>query len=494
MLSEQSVNSHVREVEMSSQCITWPAPAEEVASPDYTVDVDGCPVFVYQARVRAEILQNDGLWTHERNPVGSRAPFAMFDMRGPVTVTVRPARPFRTATVLPTRAGITAEVADGCVRFTLAQPQHLTLLLDGTDETPLHLFISAPETDVPSSDDPNVLYFGPGTHEIETIAITSGQTVYLAGGAVVKAVLRAGEVGTFSDKWKVTFYNGIIFEVNEASNVRICGRGILDGSQVPHPGRNMLQIKSSQHVSVSGITLRDAPNWNVMLNQSADVTVENVRIVSGRLNSDGINSVNSQRVNIRNCFVRNHDDSIAMKATVPGIPTEDVLVEDCTIWDDWGYALGVTYETRSPIHRITFRRCNVLFARHWCMGVYLSDCSTVSDITFTDIEIADQSFAGQRGAAYAALSGEPMMLRMAIVEDCWGTDPERGHIRDITFENITQYGDHLLACEITGHDAEHGIDNVTLRNIHLAGQPPVSDIAALPLQLVEHVRGLHIEA
>ncbi len=33
--------------------ITWPAPAEEKASPHYSVEVAGVPVFVYQARVRA---------------------------------------------------------------------------------------------------------------------------------------------------------------------------------------------------------------------------------------------------------------------------------------------------------------------------------------------------------------------------------------------------------------------------------------------------------
>jgi polygalacturonase len=110
--------------------------------------------------------------------------------------------------------------------------------------------------------------------------------------------------------------------------------------------------------------LRDAPNWNLHIAKSQDVTVEDLRIVSGRLNSDGINSVNAQRVNIRRCFVRNSDDSIAVKAVDPGSPSKDILVEDCSVWNDWGYALGATYETRSPISGVVFKGCDIHQAGH----------------------------------------------------------------------------------------------------------------------------------
>jgi len=450
--------------------ITWPAPAEEIPSPDYTVEVDGCPVFVYQARVRAEILQNDGLWTHLPDPSGERASFAIFDMSEPVTVTVRPARAFTSAVVLPDRTGIVPEISDGTIRFTLDHPRHLTVLLDGTDQLALHLFISEPETDIPNPDDPNVLYFGPGLHEIDTVQVQDGQTVYLAGGAVVKGILRPDEEGVYSEQWKVTFYHGTALAVSGVTGARICGRGILDGSLIPHPGHQLVGIHHAEDIRVEGITLRDSPNWDMIIAKSRNVRVDNVRIVSGRLNSDGINSVNSQDVQIRRCFVRNHDDSIVVKTTEPGQPAEDILVEDCTVWSDWGYSFGVTYETRAPIQRITYNRCNILYARHWCLGVHLSDSATVSDITFRDIDIADLATAPRLAGAHAALSPEPRLLRIVITHDVWGKDEEAGHIRDITIDGVALHGAVVPPSEVFGYDTEHQVEHVTITDVRLNGE------------------------
>jgi hypothetical protein len=456
------------------------------------VAVDGVPVFVYAARVRAEILQHPGLWTHKPDCAGERAAFAIFDVAGPVKVEVRPARPFTTATVLPARAGVEASVKAGVVRFALAEPRHVTVLLDGSDLQPLHLFIGAPEREVPKPGDPNVIYFGPGVHEITTLEVKSGQTVYLAGGAVVKAGLRPGEQPKYSDKWKVNFYHGVILHVGQAENVRISGRGVLDGSGVPHPGRNMIGLDGSRHVRIEGITLRDAPNWNVRIGTSQDVVVEDVRILSGRLNSDGINSVNSQRVAVRRCFVRNHDDSIVCKATEPGRPCEDISVEDCQAWDDWGYAFGVSYETRSPIRRVRFERCDVLFARHWCLGVYLSDSATVSDIAFRDIGVAPQPQPASAGA-YNSLSKERKLMRMGIVGDVWGKDATRGNVRDVTVDGVTVDAGPLPPSELAGFDAEHTIDGVTFRGVRVRGQPPAASHADLALTTNAFVHNVRVE-
>jgi len=476
-----------------SQLVTWPAPASEIPSPDFTVEVDGCPVFVYQARVRAEILPNDGLWTHQRDCRGERASFAIFDIAAPVTVTVRPARDFHAATVLPARAGIATETTTAEVRFTVTHPRQLTVILDGSDAALLHLFIGTPETDVPRADDPDVIYFAPGLHEIDGLTIPSGKTVYLAGGAVVKAALPSGETGTYSEKWKVTFYNGSGLTVTQAKGVRICGRGILDGSLIPHPGWTLVNISQSEDVRLSGIVLRDSANWDVIINQSRRVEVDDLRIISGRLNSDGINSVNSQQVHIHDCFVRNHDDSIVVKATAPAPASEDILVEDCVIWNDWGYALGATYETRAPIRRVQFQRCDILFASHQCLGVRVGDRATVSEITFRDITVSPLVPAPHRGGERAYIPSEPWLIQLIIVNDCFSTDAEVGCIRDITVDGLTQAGDHLLASEIIGVDTEHDVQNVILRNIRLHGHPPVTTADELRLRIGEFVSVVRIE-
>ena len=473
---------------MTSRVVTWPAPATEPASPDYTLAVEGVAVFVYQAQVRAEILTNDGLWTHRRDWTGERAAFAIFDIRKPVVVTITPRQPVKSVLVLPARANVTATIKAGTVKFTLAKAQHVTVLFNGSAQLPLHLLVGKPERNVPQPDDPNVVYFGPGTHQITEVKIKSGQTVYLAGGAVVKGILAPREKGNYNEKWKVTFFSGVLLNANNVKNVRICGRGILDASLVPHPGRNMIGVRQSRHVQLAGITLRDAGNWNVHISESADVAVDDLRIISGRLNSDGINSTNSSNIQIRRCFVRNHDDSIVAKTLVPKKPCQHIRVADCVIWSDWGYALGATYETRAPIRDLRFRRCDVLAARHWVIGVHLSDGATVSDIKFQDIEVADLKMPGKR----TNMPEEPALIRMVIQADVWGHDSTRGHIRDIVVEHVTVDGMHLPGSSFYGADATHAIDHVTLRDIHLRGQPPVTDAKALGATSNEFVHGLRV--
>lgn len=476
---------------MSTHVITWPAPESEPASPDFQLSINETPVFVYSARVRAEIRQHPGLWTHAPDPAGERAAFALADFDGPVEVAVRVTRPFATAMVLPLRTGIIPTIEGDTVRFTLDRPRHLTLALDGSDQQPLHLFFSEPETDIPAPDDPNVLYFGPGVYEVVEIAPRSGQTVYLAGGALVRAVLQPGEEGRYSEKWHVTFYGGSVIRLHDVDGVTVRGRGILDASAIPHPGRSMLHFKEASNVVIAGITLRDAANWNFVIGSSRGVTVDNVRIISGRLNSDGINSVNSSNVHIHDCFVRNHDDSAAVKTTAPAPPAEHILVENCAIWNDWGYALGPTYETRAPISDVTYRHCDIHFARHWCMGVHVSDSATVRGITFRDIEISPLRAPAQ--GAYAALAGEPVLLKLAVVEDVWGNDPERGRIRDVSVEGVTVHGDRMLCSQITGLDDEHNIAGVNFLGVRLAGHPLAADAASLRLERIEHAEDVRIK-
>ena len=469
--------------------ITWPAPAGEIASPDFSeVSVAGTRTFVYQAPVRAEILATGGLASHKPDYAAERASFVIFDMTAPVRVRVVPARPFKTAILRPERFGIATRVVDGAIEFTLDRPRKLTLILDNDTRTALHLFAGEPEKDVPAPGDPNVLYFGPGVHETTGIELKSGQTIYLAGGAVLKAKLKPGDNGVYNEKWKVVFHNGHVFGLKGVDHVRIRGRGIVDASDIPHPGWPMLAFDGAHHVQIEGITLRNASNWNFVIGKSEDVEVRDVRIISGRLNTDGINSVNSRRVHIHDCFVRNHDDSIVVKTTAQGIPAEEIEVDHCTIWNDWGFALGVTYETRSPVRHIVFRNNDIVFSRHWIFGIHVSDGSLVEDITFADTAVSDvDGVTNAAGSPPAWLSPGPMLFRGTIQQDCWGHDAERGRVRNVLIDGVTLHGKTVPPSELYGADAGHDIHGVTFRNIRMIGQPPIADLTGLSLKKNEFV-------
>ncbi|HUS46027.1 MAG TPA: glycosyl hydrolase family 28 protein [Phycisphaerae bacterium] len=436
--------------------VTWPGPEGEPSSEQYEVRVSGKPLFVYRAKVRQAIAKPpDSIWTHEMGAEAETVSFAYFDFEGRVEVAVTPRRPFKAATVHPLSAGIRPQVEGATIRFELDRPRKLTILLDGSDREVLHLFAGAPETHRPKPGDPNVLYFGPGIHKTGTIRIKSGQRVYIAGGAVVRGHILPDEKPALSKRSGLKYYSRGILDVRGVSDVRISGRGILDGGLIPHAAKILIMVADASDVRIEGILLRDSPNWAVCLFGSRDVHVSDVRQISGRLNSDGIIPVGCRHIRIRDCFIRNHDDSIAVKTVQPGVKSSDIRVEDCILWNDWGYALGITYETRAPIHDVTFRNCDVLTARLSALGVYLVDSGTVSNITFEDIRVEATC---------------DKLLRVVIGSDMWGTDPERGHIRGVRFKDVCVAGPRVPPSEIAGFDADHRVEYVVFENLRIHGK------------------------
>lgn len=457
-----------------SRIVTYPGPKDEPASKLYTVQAGGKDVFVYTARVREEIAKPPGsIWTHVHNGPTEWAAMAYFDFAGSVEVAVTPARPFKSVTILPSSYGVQPTIAAGKISFTLDRPRQVTVLLDGSDREVLHLFANPLETDPPDKRDPNVIYFGPGAHETGPISLKSGQTVYVAGGAVVRGTISPEEKGNKSAKTGLVGYAPLLHAA-DAENVTVRGRGIIDGGLMPHAARSTISLDRCRNVRLEGIIIRNSPNWAVNIHGCESVQAVNVKQISGRLNSDGINPVSSRKVRIADCFIRNHDDSIAVKTTAPDAPAEDILVERCVLWNDWGYALGITYETRADIRRVTFRDCDVIHGTFAALGIHMVDSGTVSDVTFEDIRVDH---------------ARDKLIFLNIGKDMWATDKGCGHIKGVRFRNVRYVGPAAPPSQISGRDAEHLVEDVTFEDLRIGGKV-VTDAAAGKFSINEHTRGI----
>ena len=280
--------------------VTYPAPTGEAASADFAVEANGKPVFVY----RADVLH------------GGPASFASFDFSGTVQVAVTSQRAVRSVKIRPISAGITPTVQNNTIRFELSRPGQLTVELNDAIERPLHLFANPVEADTPRPDDPHVLYFGPGVHEVGTTRVRSNTTVYLAGGAIVRGIIRPDEKPVGESFAKKKTYMPI-FLIEDAENVTIRGRGIIDMSRLDWHSKSPVVVQRSSNIRIEGITIKDSPSWAVALFGSKHVTVSNIKQICHRENSDGIDIVNSQEVTVEDCFLRNNDDEVCVKTTSP---------------------------------------------------------------------------------------------------------------------------------------------------------------------------------
>ncbi|HWI58511.1 MAG TPA: glycosyl hydrolase family 28 protein, partial [Bacillota bacterium] len=322
----------------AAQVITWPAPVGEPLATNYQVTVEGKPVPVYIAP----------------SVHGGDYAFATFDFTGKVKVTVTGSPKLAAAAILPKSAGLTPKNDGNTLTLTLDHPCKLSIEPDGIN-SPLLLFANAPEKDAPQPTDPNVVYFGPGIHKPERIVLKAGQTLYLAGGAVVKGAIIA----------------------EKADHLRICGRGILDGTDWPWlkgPAGHMVRIQDSKDVTIQDIIIRGSFAWTVVPMRCAQVNIRNIKIVASRVqNDDGINPCNSQDVLIEDCFVRTDDDCVALKGlahlNTPPTPVRNITVRRCIFWCDRARIFLLGHESQaSAMENLLYQDCDIV---HFVMTPFL---------------------------------------------------------------------------------------------------------------------------
>jgi len=421
----------------SARIVTYPAPAGDFLSSDYQVQAGGQKVDVYGARVL------DPPFAGKEYDYGGAYSFANFDMSGPVVVRITSERSLRNTVIRPQSDAVRLTVEDDhTVSLTLARPCKISVEPDGR-KGPLLLFANPLETDTPKNGDPNVVYFGPGVHKPEKIVLGSGQTLYLAGGAVVKAeVLVQGE------------------------NIRICGRGILDGSDWEWrkgPIGNLIAIRNSSNVEVTGVTLRGSSHWTIVPVRSRNVTIRNVKLCNSRVqNDDGINPCNSQDVLISDCFIRSDDDCVALKGLDLGgenSNVERITVENSILWCDRARIFLLGHESRAAYMRnVTLRNLDII---HFTMTPFLFEPG--EDMRMEDILIEDIRIHGE---------GQREFIRLRPVVNQYMRKKVPGFIRNVQFRNVTLEGlpgEYLV--QIQGADAEHDVRDVMFEKVSILGLP-----------------------
>ncbi len=444
-----------------NRLVTYPAPAGAKKAAGYRVFVNGREIFVYD------------------NPV---AAFAYFDFSGRAEVEIRATADVKWVDVRPRRRQITPAWDDSTIRFTLTEPVKISVELNGFFDgsvKPLFLFANAPEKDIPGRDDPDVLFFEGGKiYDVGMLELKRNQTVYIAGGAIVKGCLFA----------------------SKARHVVIRGRGILDATGILSnikdgrvPWVRAVNFLRCQDVRVEGITVSNSDTWQVVPVWSEDVTITGVNLISGNPSDDGIDIVRCRNVLIENCFIRVKDDCIAIKALFDDPENRgdsNIVVQHCTLWNaEWGSAMEIGFETRALVMQdITFRDMDIIHVeRGAVMSIHNGDEALVRNVHYEDIRIEDPAdklidiavFRSQYSRDRPATPTETELLYMHGVWDGVIKVPEsdsayhakfRGEIRNISFKNIRVTDGKLPFSVICGFDKNHEIRDVVIDGLYLCGK------------------------
>jgi hypothetical protein len=417
----------------------YPAPSGEELSAKFSVFVGDSSVPVYKAKVAS---WKPSRWA-DTNWCVDEAAFASFDTDGQVTVRVTCPMLVKTAKVLPASAGIVPMIKGNTITIAVCKPGQLTLEINDDWMRSLHLFINPPETDAPRPNDPNVIYFGPGIHEVDNMTIASGKTVYIAGGAVVRG------------KGNPYDLQGSIFSLL-GSNIVFRGRGIIDGSLCRVESTYMISVKGT-NILLEDVILRDSSHWTVPIRSSERVTVKNLKLIGYRGSSDGIDICGSRQVTVSDCFIRTMDDLVVVKTKFIGDGgSRDITVKGCVLWNELAHALSVGAELRENVANVRFSNCDVVHdkGREWTMRIYHCDGAKVSRIIFENIRVEETE----------------SLISLWIGKRNWSKDQDRGHIDDVTFQNIQAAGKEARI-DLKGFDDEHAIHNVHFDQVLINGVP-----------------------
>lgn len=398
-----------------------------------------------------------------------------FFLEGKVNVSLR-CDQMSSCVVRPLSANVEAKVENGVATFTLSSSGNYVVEPNGDPTKAIFLFVSDyADKDIEERQN-KVIRFEKGLHTDEnnpnivnnTVTLSSNTTVILEDGAVVRAR----------------------FVANNASNITICGTGIIDGStfirnattgQVTVP----LDFNYCTNITFKDFSVHDPAGWCVNWYFCSDSKIENIKIISSRSNGDGISLQSCQRIDVSDCFVRSWDDSLVVKnypqwsnRDIEGT-TRDITFRSCTIWTDLAQSMEIGYETVGQVmENIRFEDITVLHNFHKpVISIHNGNNANIKNVTYNRITVEDASMG--RGDAGA----NNQLIEISVAYSSTWSDSHKktslGSIDTVTISNVTvNSGNIALPIKIvgcrdmrSGYGASiHYVSNVLLNNIWANGK------------------------
>jgi hypothetical protein len=425
--------------------VVYPAPAGAELNGDFTVGVrqDG------QAwQTLASYLVNVDEVRDVKHNV-ENASMSYFDFSGEVEVSVRFNHgDIQTARVRPLSYGVVPEVKGNTLKFRLDRPRNLSVEVNGDIFHNLHLFANPVDPFVPDKD-PDVIYFGAGIHRPATgkqFKISSGKTVYISGGAVLRGQIL----------------------IENVRDVKVLGRGVIDRSV-----REGIRIANSRNIHVEGVVLTQIPTGG-----SDSVTIRNVKSISYYSWGDGMNVFASNNVLFDGVFCRNSDDCTTVYAARKGFTggCRNITMQNSTLWADVAHPVFIGLHGNTPqpdtIENLHYVNIDILDHKEkqvdyqGCLAINAGDNNLVRNVRFENIRIEDFR------------QGQLVNLRI-FYNPKYCTAPGSG-IENILFKDVAYVGKNAELSIVAGYNAERKIKNIRFENLRINEQLISDDMPGKP--------------
>lgn len=438
--------------------VTYPAPEGANLNDAFSVEVrqngdeNWKPVDVYAVKVD----KTEGV-KHSAATVS----MAYFDFDGKVDVRVTSnILQVKEARVRPLSYNIPVEKNGNSFTFSLDTPRNLSVEVNGEIFNNLQLFANPLDVNKPSEKELKKLkknkqyhYYGPGYHKIGTLSVGSGETLYVAGGAVLDGYVH----------------------VDHAQDVKIFGRGMI----YPEARGEGIMITNSRRVEVEGLFTTQCP-----VGASDSVKIENVKVMSWYGWGDGFNVFASSNVSYRHIFARTSDDCTTIYATRKGYNggVSNILTEDAVLWAD------VAHPFMIGLHGSAAE-----------LGVN-APADVITDVIYRDIDVVDmnENQIDYQGV-FAIVAGDHNIVKNITFDNIRVENFRKGKLIDmriawnkkycaapgqcienVLFKDIFYNGDRSELSLMVGYDESRKIKGVTFDNLVINGEHIYDEMPGKP--------------
>jgi polygalacturonase len=231
----------------------------------------------------------------------------------------------------------------------------------------------------------------------------------------------------------------------------------------------LLRLFECRRVLIEGVTFRNAPNWTLHPWLCEDVTLRDVKIFNDRWaqNSDALDLDSTRRVHVTGCIIDTGDDGLCLKSGMNqsgrrlGVPTEDVLIEDCTVYEGHG-GFTIGSEMSGGVRNVLVRNCTFIGT---ALGLRFKTARGRGGLV-ENIHIRNIRMTGIEGSAidfnfFYWVTGQPEPAAPAVDE---GTPT----FRNILFEDIVSHGSKA-AFTLRGLP-EMPLRDITFRDVSLSAK------------------------
>jgi Glycosyl hydrolases family 28 len=318
-----------------------------------------------------------------------------------------------------------------------------------------------------------IVYVPAGAYAVGNLILKPEMELYMAEGS---AFWFANNVA--GDQWNYTYRtdwttkgNGTrwITTQNDASNIRIWGRGTFDGNGLyqgtPAFYNNILVFNNNHHVIVDGVVIKGGSKWGTLIGRSDDVLVDHVKFfqhLSGVGEDDALDVIESQNVTVRNSVAASFDDPYSVK-TYSGTETyvtfggdhenaTDILFDNDLAWTGC-HAFKIGQGAFLTTDRVTFSNSVVYDAAHAVSLHHKAGAGTVQNITWDhiDVEKISQTNLGRSWAYFN-------------IED---TGAGTGPVKNITISKARVRDFGTDNSPVNGWSAAASVDGIYFRDVYV---------------------------